>query len=100
MVVVQGEPESLAAVRRPGPVSLDDVYAEAGPDGPHRVLMSGIQAIVRVILDQRRLDRQRGLDTGAFVSGYEGSPLGGLDLELGRARPLVWSTTASSSVPG
>ena len=73
------------AGRRPGPVSLDDVYVEATPDGPSRALMSGIQAIVRVIIDQRRLDRQRGLDTGAFVSGYEGSPLGGLDLELGRA---------------
>ncbi len=47
--------------------------------------MSGVQAIVRVTLDQRRLDRRRGLDTGAFVSGYEGSPLGGLDLELARA---------------
>jgi indolepyruvate ferredoxin oxidoreductase len=70
---------------RPGPVSLDDVYAEAGPDGPGRALMSGIQAIVRLILDQRRLDRRRGLDTAGFVSGYEGSPLGGLDIELGRA---------------
>ncbi len=48
--------------------------------------MSGIQAVVRLVLDQRRLDRSRGFDTAAFVSGYEGSPLGGLDLELERAR--------------
>ena len=64
------------------PVSLDDVYR--GGDG--RALMSGIQAIVRLVLDQRRLDRSRGLDTAAFVSGYEGSPLAGLDLELDQAR--------------
>ena len=41
---------------------------------------------MRLVLDQRRLDRDRGLDTAAFVSGYEGSPLGGLDLELAGAR--------------
>jgi len=63
-------------------VELDDVYGT----GDGRALMSGIQAVVRLVLDQRRLDRRRGLDTAAFVSGYEGSPLGGLDLELGRAR--------------
>ena len=65
-----------------GSAPRDDVYAP----GPHRVLISGIQAIVRLVLDQRRLDRDRGLDTAAFVSGYEGSPLGGLDLELAGAR--------------
>ncbi|MEU8321847.1 indolepyruvate ferredoxin oxidoreductase family protein [Nonomuraea sp. NPDC048881] len=62
-------------------VSLDDKYA--APDG--RVLISGIQALVRLTLEQRRLDRDRGLNTRAFVSGYQGSPLGGLDLEMGRA---------------
>jgi indolepyruvate ferredoxin oxidoreductase len=64
------------------PVSLDDVYRV----GDGRALMSGIQAIVRLVLDQRRLDHSRGLDTAAFVSGYEGSPLAGLDLELDHAR--------------
>jgi indolepyruvate ferredoxin oxidoreductase len=63
-------------------VSLNDVYGAA--DG--RALMSGVQAIVRLVLDQRRLDRSRGLDTAAFISGYEGSPLGGVDIELGHAR--------------
>jgi indolepyruvate ferredoxin oxidoreductase len=63
-------------------VTLDDKYgAESGP-----VLISGIQALVRLTLDQRRLDARRGLDTGVFVSGYQGSPLGGLDRELLRAR--------------
>ncbi|MFF4776944.1 indolepyruvate ferredoxin oxidoreductase family protein [Microtetraspora fusca] len=65
----------------PAEVSLEDRYTAA--DG--RVLMSGIQALVRLTLEQRRLDRERGLNTGVFVSGYQGSPLGGVDLEMGRA---------------
>jgi indolepyruvate ferredoxin oxidoreductase len=69
-----------ATIARPD-VSLEDKYAaDAG-----LALMSGIQALVRVTLDQRRLDRRRGLDTAVFVSGYPGSPLGGLDQELRRA---------------
>ncbi|MEV4102426.1 indolepyruvate ferredoxin oxidoreductase family protein [Nonomuraea sp. NPDC049649] len=65
----------------PVEVSIDDKYAaESG-----RVLMSGIQALVRLTLEQRRLDRERGLDTRVFVSGYQGSPLGGVDLEMARA---------------
>ncbi|WP_214409250.1 indolepyruvate ferredoxin oxidoreductase family protein [Sphaerisporangium fuscum] len=66
---------------KPPTVSLDDKYTAT--DG--RVLISGIQALVRLALDQRRLDRERGLDTRVFVSGYQGSPLGGVDLEMGRA---------------
>ncbi|MDT8914930.1 indolepyruvate ferredoxin oxidoreductase family protein [Amycolatopsis sp. PS_44_ISF1] len=67
------------------PVSLDDKYvADHG-----RALMSGVQALVRLVLEQRRLDRSRGLDTRAFVSGYQGSPLGGLDQELGRAKRFL-----------
>ncbi|NRQ35789.1 indolepyruvate ferredoxin oxidoreductase family protein [Nonomuraea sp. NN258] len=62
-------------------VTLDDKYT--AHDG--RVLMSGIQALVRLTLEQRRLDDSRGLNTRVFVSGYQGSPLGGVDLEMGRA---------------
>ncbi|HWE10840.1 MAG TPA: indolepyruvate ferredoxin oxidoreductase family protein, partial [Solirubrobacteraceae bacterium] len=63
-------------------VTLDDRYAaESGP-----ILLSGIQALVRLMLDQRRLDVRRGHDTGVFVSGYQGSPLGGLDQELRRSQ--------------
>ncbi|HEX3831738.1 MAG TPA: indolepyruvate ferredoxin oxidoreductase family protein [Solirubrobacteraceae bacterium] len=61
---------------------LDDRYsAERG-----RALMNGIQALVRLLIEQRRLDASRGLNTGVFVSGYPGSPLGGLDREIVRAR--------------
>jgi len=66
-------------------VTLDDKYlAERG-----QVLISGIQALVRLTLEQRRLDTARGLDTRAFVSGYQGSPLGGVDAEMGRAKRFL-----------
>jgi indolepyruvate ferredoxin oxidoreductase len=69
----------------PTTVTLDDKYtARHG-----RVLISGIQALVRMILEQRRLDTARGLDTRAFVTGYQGSPLAGLDQEMARARPFL-----------
>jgi indolepyruvate ferredoxin oxidoreductase len=61
---------------------LDDRYTA----GHGRALMSGIQALVRLLIEQRRLDASRGLNTGVFVSGYPGSPLGGLDREIVHAR--------------
>ncbi|MFI6321150.1 indolepyruvate ferredoxin oxidoreductase family protein [Nonomuraea sp. NPDC050556] len=66
-------------------VHLDDKYtAHEG-----RVLISGIQALVRLTLEQRRLDEERGLNTRVFVTGYQGSPLGGVDLEMARARKFL-----------
>ncbi|WCB92535.1 hypothetical protein DSM104299_01231 [Baekduia alba] len=59
-------------------VALSDKYLlEQGT-----VFLSGTQALVRILLDQVRADRRRGLKTGTFVSGYQGSPLGGLDKEI------------------
>ncbi len=57
-----------------------------------RVFMTGTQALVRILLDQARRDRDAGLDTAGFVSGYRGSPLGGLDLELWRAKERLDET--------
>ena len=57
--------------------TLDDRYDQT--EG--RVFLTGTQALVRIMLDQARRDRNAGLKTAGFVSGYRGSPLGGLDLE-------------------
>jgi indolepyruvate ferredoxin oxidoreductase len=78
-------PDTLTTTTATRPVRLDDKYAATSG----RVLLSGIEALVRLTIDQRRLDRARGLNTGVFVSGYEGSPLGGLDLELYRASAFL-----------
>ena len=43
---------------------------------------TGVQALVRVPMDQMRADRKAGHRTATFVSGYQGSPLGGYDREL------------------
>src|SRR5918995_1706877 len=66
-------------------VSLQDKYVlEQG-----RILLTGLQGLVRLPLDQHRADRRLGLHTGTMISGYQGSPLGGLDKELARNRELV-----------
>src|SRR5215510_16507055 len=49
------------------------------------IFLSGIQALVRLPLLQRRLDEAAGLRTAGFISGYRGSPLGGLDQHLAKA---------------
>ncbi|MEO3384728.1 indolepyruvate ferredoxin oxidoreductase family protein [Mesorhizobium sp. CAU 1741] len=51
-----------------------------------RIFVSGAQAVVRMLMMQRERDRRAGLSTAGFISGYRGSPLGGLDQQLWKAR--------------
>ena len=59
---------------------LDRYRRESG-----RVFLTGTQALVKLPLMQRTLDKAAGLNTAGFISGYRGSPLGGYDQELWRA---------------
>ncbi len=85
-----------------------------------RIYLSGVQALVRLPLMQQQRDLAAGLNTAGFVSGYRGSPLGGFDLELWRARKhleaakvkfvpglnedlgatMVWGTQQANLFPG
>ncbi|ROO88012.1 indolepyruvate ferredoxin oxidoreductase [Actinocorallia herbida] len=75
----------MQAASAPAPFTLDDRYTRA--DGT--VYLTGVQALVRVLLDRVRHERRGGRRTSVFVSGYEGSPLAGFDLELARRAPLL-----------
>ena len=66
-------------------VTLDDKYElQSG-----RVFLTGIQALVRLPMMQRQRDVKAGLNTACFVSGYRGSPLGGLDQAFWQARRFL-----------
>ncbi|QYY27728.1 indolepyruvate ferredoxin oxidoreductase family protein [Cupriavidus pinatubonensis] len=66
-------------------VSIDDKYAlESG-----RAYMSGVQALVRLPLLQRRRDAMAGHNTAAFISGYRGSPLGNYDQAMWQAKKYL-----------
>ena len=63
------------------PVTLDDKYDL----GQSRIFVTGYQALIRLTLMQKARDRRAGLNTAGYVTGYRGSPLGGLDYQFQRA---------------
>ncbi len=96
--------------------TLEDKYTRT--EG--RIYLSGVQALVRLPLMQQMRDRAAGLNTAGFISGYRGSPLGGFDLELWKAKKhlkaagieftpglnedlgatMVWGTQQTNLFPG
>ena len=72
----------------------DNLTRESG-----RIFMTGTQALVRIMLTQRRVDRERGLNTAGFVSGYRGSPLGGVDMAMWKAQKAL-DANQISFLPG
>ncbi len=60
------------------PITLDDKWTKSSG----RVVISGAQAIARIMLAQGERDRAAGLNTAGYVTGYRGSPLGNVDLTL------------------
>jgi indolepyruvate ferredoxin oxidoreductase len=67
------------------PFSLDDRYTVV--EG--QICLSGVQALVRLPMDQHRRDRAAGLRVGTYISGYQGSPLGELDKQMRMAGHLL-----------
>ena len=97
-------------------ISLEDKYTAT--EG--KVFMNGTQALVRLPMVQMRRDKEAGLNTGAFISGYRGSPIGAYDFALHQAKKhlnehgvvfqpgvnedlaatAVWGTQQLDSTPG
>jgi len=66
-------------------VSLDDKYDLTRS----QIFVTGYQALVRLALMQKERDRRAGLNTAGYITGYRGSPLGGLDQQFIRARKFL-----------
>ncbi|MYN14101.1 indolepyruvate ferredoxin oxidoreductase family protein [Pusillimonas sp. TS35] len=78
-------PHSVEAERLPADYTLqENLTARQG-----RIFLTGIQALVRMLLTQREADRAAGLNTAGFITGYRGSPLGGVDLAMWHAQHLL-----------
>src|SRR3712207_6219551 len=77
----------MADAQVAAPVALRDVALDDKYDlTKDRVFITGTQAVIRMLLMQHERDRLAGLNTAGLVSGYRGSPIGGLDQNLWRAK--------------
>ena len=81
------------------PVSATDALLARYRISSGPVLLTGVQAIARLLVEQHERDRRRGRRVATFVSGYQGSPLGGLDRMLARI-PELSSEHDMRFVPG
>ena len=81
----------MSAVTHPILLRTDYQLADNLTATSGQVFLTGIQALIRLLLMQRQLDAARGWNTAGFVSGYRGSPLGTFDLQLAKARPQLAS---------
>jgi indolepyruvate ferredoxin oxidoreductase len=69
----------------PHPISLDDKYTlESG-----RAFITGTQAFIRLAMLQRQRDAKAGLNTGGFITGYRGSPMGSIDVTAAKAKKYL-----------
>lgn len=73
---------SAAVQRAIAEVALDDRFTQ--PSG--RFYMNGSHALLRLMMLQRQIDERAGLNTGGFVTGYRGSPLGTIDQNAWKAK--------------
>ncbi|MEX6724688.1 indolepyruvate ferredoxin oxidoreductase family protein [Parapedomonas caeni] len=82
---------TATAPAAPAPAAIDTGYAldDRYTRTTGRVFLSGSQALVRLPMMQRQRDLAAGLNTAGFISGYTGSPLGGYDIALKQAAPLL-----------
>ena len=83
------------------PPPLDEAYTldHKYTRSEGRIYLSGVQALVRLPLMQQMRDRAAGLNTAGFISGYRGSPLGGFDLELWKAKKHL-AASSIEFIPG
>ncbi len=66
-------------------IDLDDKYTLTSG----RIFITGTQALIRLPITQQLRDAQAGLNTGGYITGYRGSPLGGLDGQAERANKFL-----------